>query len=81
MQFVFLSGILQRKVDEIARLSETRRKEQERNFRLVSSGVRVRKKSRGRTPRCGGLYLSLISSVFHILLWVGWVDEIKNVDR
>lgn len=30
------SGILQRKVDEISRLSETRRKEQERNFRLVS---------------------------------------------
>lgn len=29
------SGILQRKVDEIARLSETRRKEQERNFRLA----------------------------------------------
>lgn len=34
--FVFLLGFLQRKVDEIARLSETRRKEQERNFRLVS---------------------------------------------
>lgn len=32
----FLLGFLQRKVDEIARLSETRRKEQERNFRLVS---------------------------------------------
>ena len=31
-----VSGILQRKVDEISRLSETRRKEQERNFRLVS---------------------------------------------
>lgn len=29
------SGILQRKVDEISRLSETRRKEQERNFRLA----------------------------------------------
>ncbi|KAM7435854.1 Nuclear pore glycoprotein p62 [Porites harrisoni] len=29
------SGFLQRKVDEIARLSETRRKEQERNFRLA----------------------------------------------
>ena len=34
--FFFLLGFLQRKVDEIARLSETRRKEQERNFRLVS---------------------------------------------
>ena len=32
----FFTGVLQRKVDEIARLSETRRKEQERNFRLVS---------------------------------------------
>lgn len=29
------SGILQRKVEEISRLSETRRKEQERNFRLA----------------------------------------------
>ena len=34
--YIFLLGFLQRKVDEIARLSETRRKEQERNFRLVS---------------------------------------------
>ena len=27
----------------------------------------------GRSPRCGGLPLSLISSVFHIDAWVGWV--------
>ena len=35
-------------------------------------------KSRGRSPWCGGLSLSLISSVFRIQVWVrGWVGEIK----
>ena len=27
-----------------------------------------------RGPRCGGLSLSLISSVFHLYAWVGWLE-------
>ena len=38
---LFPLGILQRKVDEISRLSETRRKEQERNFRLVCLKITI----------------------------------------
>ena len=54
--FFFLLGFLQRKVDEIARLSETRRKEQERNFRLVS----LERGSSNRSTVVGALACRLV---------------------
>ena len=66
--FFFLLGFLQRKVDEIARLSETRRKEQERNFRLVS----VERGSSNRGAVVGALACHLVR-VLVGTLYVGWV--------
>ena len=64
----FLLGFLQRKVDEIARLSETRRKEQERNFRLVS----LERGSSHRGTVVGALACHLVR-VLVGTLYVGWV--------
>ena len=66
--FFFLLGFLQRKVDEIARLSETRRKEQERNFRLVS----LERGSSHRGTVVGALACHLVR-VLVGTLYVGWV--------
>ena len=47
----------------------------------ICSSTHCSKRVGGRIPRCGGLSLSLISSVFHIHVTVGWmgwcVSEIK----
>ena len=67
--FFFLLGFLQRKVDEIARLSETRRKEQERNFRLVSL-------ERGSSNRGAVVGVALACHLVRVPVWtlyVGWV--------
>ena len=66
--FFFLLGFLQRKVDEIARLSETRRKEQERNFRLVS----LERGSSHRGTVVGALACHLVRVPVGTL-YVGWV--------
>ena len=66
--FFFLLGFLQRKVDEIARLSETRRKEQERNFRLVS----LERGSSHRGTVVGALACHLVR-VLVGTLYVGWI--------
>ena len=66
--FFFLLGFLQRKVDEIARLSETRRKEQERNFRLVSlEGVNSNRGTVVGAPACHRVRVPVWT------LYVGWV--------
>ena len=50
-------------------------------FLIIYGTLRIHtlfKESRGLSPWCGGLSLSLISSVFQIHAWVGWVGEIKT---
>ena len=48
------------------------------NFHVSSKKVQgLFKQLVGRGPRCGGLSLSPISSVFPIHAWAGWVGGIK----